>query len=69
VTVHVFRDICLVNILLPVVRVMNEILTVWYDLQNTSDQHVLVIHETKVSNILFTIVFLPRISTDRKEPG
>ncbi|KAF8519275.1 hypothetical protein JB92DRAFT_2010289 [Gautieria morchelliformis] len=89
-------DICLVNILLPVVQVMNEVLTVWYDekdypkmdhrrrivsiraqynptnlgkskyplnarscidhvlilvkqdLHDTSDQHVLVIHEAKI---------------------
>ncbi|KAF8517219.1 hypothetical protein JB92DRAFT_2906901 [Gautieria morchelliformis] len=33
VTFYVFRDICLVNILLPVVQVMNEVLTVWYDEQ------------------------------------
>ena len=33
-TVHTFRDVCLVNILIPAVQVINQILFNFYDAKN-----------------------------------
>ncbi|KAF8508606.1 hypothetical protein JB92DRAFT_2952032 [Gautieria morchelliformis] len=101
-------DICVVNILVPVARVMNELLTAWYDekdfpkvgrqiisiraqytpdnriknksyidhvlilteqdLHDTSDQHVLVLHEAKIVKSLDADEWDQHVEMCRKGP-